>query len=388
MHVYSYGMLKLFFLTQAVIILATISICGVFLTIIPVQDADGQQQQQRQQQLPIDAIFKQVENSTVGIITESNDGSNPEFDGTGFVYDARGDLLYIVTNAHVVEGFDEVEVSFKGGSIHTAQVKGIDPQGDIAVLEIIWDVTSQQEQQPPIPLAIGNSTELQVGEQVIAIGNSFLSDQSFANLLTTGVISKLGVEALLIEDFDTESILNAIVTDAAITEGNSGGPLLNLKGEVIGMNTAADDDTPCCTYAIPSNTIKHIVPTLIETGEYIHPWLGLAPLTLNEDPQSSESISSNIQGVIVSYIDRDGPAHKAGLNGSTINQFDEIELRGDIITAIDGEPVATADEFNAYIDEHKIVGDNVVLSIYRNNGQTLNLGVTLEENPYYLSNNE
>ena len=389
MHVYSYGMPKLFFLTQAVIILATILICGVFLTIIPVQDAYGQQQQQLQQ-LPIDEIFKMVENSVVGIITESNDGSNLEFDGTGFVYDIRGDMLYIVTNAHVVQGFDEVDVSFKDGSIHTGQVKGIDPQGDMAVLEIIYDVTrqQQQQQQPPTPLAIGNSSELEVGEQVIAIGNSFLSDQSFANLLTTGVISKLGVEALLIEDFETESILNAIVTDAAIAEGNSGGPLLNLKGEVIGMNTAADDDTPCCTYAIPSNTIKHIVPTLIETGEYIHPWLGLAPLTLNEDPQSSESIQSNIQGVIVSYIDRDGPAHRAGLNGSTINQFDEIELRGDIITAIDGETITTADEFNAYIDEHKFVGEKVVLSIYRNNGQTLNLGVTLEENPYYLSNNE
>jgi hypothetical protein len=235
-------------------------------------------------------------------------------------------------------------------------------------------------------LAIGNSSELQVGEQVIAIGNPFLSTQSYTNLLTTGVISKLGVEALLIENFETESILNAIVTDAAIAEGNSGGPLLNLRGEVIGMNTAADDDTPCCTYAIPSNTIKHIVPTLIETGEYVHPWLGLAPLTLNVDSQSSESIPSNIQGVIVSYIDRDGPAHKAGIEGSTINQFDEIEIRGDIITAVDGEPVATADEFNAYIDEHKFVGDNVVLSIYRNNGETLNLGVTLEENPYWSNN--
>jgi S1-C subfamily serine protease len=374
-----------FFLTQAVIILATISICGVSLTIIiPVQDADSQQQQQ----LPIDAIFKQVENSTVGIITGGTDGSNLEFDGTGFVYDVRGDMLYIVTNEHVVEGFDEVDVSFIDGSIRSAQVKGIDPQGDIAVLEIIWNVTSQQQQQPPIPLAIGNSSELQVGQQVMAIGNPSLSDQSYDNLLTTGVISKLGVEALLIENFETQSILNAVVTDAAIADGNSGGPLLNLKGEVIGMNTAADEDTPCCTYAIPSNTIKHIVPTLIESGEYIHPWIGLAPLTLNEDPQSSESIPSKIQGVIVSYIDRDGPAHKAGLNGSTINQFDELEIRGDIITAIDGQPVTTADEFNAYIDEHKFVEDNIVLSIYRNNGQTLNLPVTLEENPYYSSNNE
>jgi S1-C subfamily serine protease len=189
-------MQKLFFLTQAVIILATISICGVSLTIIiPVQDADSQQQQQRQQ-LPIDAIFKQVENSTVGIITGGTDGSNLEFDGTGFVYDVRGDMLYIVTNEHVVEGFDEVEVSFIDGSIHSAQVKGIDPQGDIAVLEIIWNVTSQQQQQPPIPLAIGNSSELQVGQQVMAIGNPSLSDQSYDNLLTTGVISKLGVEAL------------------------------------------------------------------------------------------------------------------------------------------------------------------------------------------------
>jgi S1-C subfamily serine protease len=236
-------------------------------------------------------------------------------------------------------------------------------------------------------LVIGNSAELQVGEQVIAIGNPFLSDQSFANLLTTGVISKLGVEAS-VGDVETESsILNAIVTDAATADGSSGGPLLNLKGEVVGMNTAGDDNTPCCTYAIPSNTIKHIVPTLVETGEYIHPWLGLVPITLNVDSQSSESIPSNIQGVIVSYIDRDGPAHKAGIKGSIINQFDETEI-ADIITAIDGEPVATADEFNAYIDEHKSVGDNVVLSIYRNNGQTLNLTATLEGNPYYSSNNE
>jgi S1-C subfamily serine protease len=381
---------KLSFLTQTVVILAIIWICTVFLTImIPVHDAHSQQQQQRQQ-LPINAIFKMAENSTVGMITpsttENNDGPNLEFAGTGFVYDAGGNIPYIVTNAHVVEDFETVEVTFIDGSIHTARVEGIDPQGDIAVLQIIGNITNQQ-QQPPTPLVIGNSSELQVGEQVIAIGNPFLSDQSFANLLTTGVISKLGVEAS-VGDVETESsILNAIVTDAATADGSSGGPLLNLKGEVVGMNTAGDDNTPCCTYAIPSNTIKHIVPTLVETGEYIHPWLGLVPITLNVDSQSSESIPSNIQGVIVSYIDRDGPAHKAGIKGSIINQFDETEI-ADIITAIDGEPVATADEFNAYIDEHKSVGDNVVLSIYRNNGQTLNLTATLEGNPYYSSNNE
>ena len=386
-------MRKLFFLIQAAVSLVIIPICSVSLTLIPVQDAHGQQQLQ---QHPIDEIFKKVENSIVGIITESYDGPNLEYDGTGFVYDAGEDLPYIVTSSHVVEGSDEVGVSFIDGSVYRAEVKGIDRQGDIAVLQIIGNVTSQQQQQPPSPLEIGNSSELQVGEQVIAIGNPSLSDQSFANLLTTGVISKLGVEYLQDDEFGTGSILNAIVTDAAIAEGNSGGPLLNLKGEVIGMNTASEDDTPCCTYAIPSNTIKQIVPILIETEEYIHPWIGLKPVTLNADlqatlnadPQARKLISSDIQGVIVSSIDKGGPAEKAELKGSIINQFGERE-GGDVITAIDGEPITTADEFNAYIDEHKSVGEIVKLSIYRN-GQPLNepVPVTLEQNPAFLSNDK
>jgi S1-C subfamily serine protease len=383
-------MRKLFFLIQAVVLLATISICGIFLTLIPVQDADSQQQQR--QQLPIhetiNEIFKKVENSTVGIITESNDGPNLDFDGTGFVYDVGEEIPYVVTNSHVVEGIDKVDVSFIDGSIYTAEVIGRDRQSDIAVLQIIGNVTSQQQQQPPTSVEIGDSSELQVGEQVIAIGYPFLSDQSFANLLTTGVISKLGVEYLQDDEFGTGSILNAIVTDTAIAEGNSGGPLLNLKGEVIGMNTAADDDTSCCTYAIPSNTIKHIVPILIETGEYIHPWIGFTPLTLNADPKARQSIPSDIQGVIVSSINKGGPVHKANLSGSIINQFGERE-GGDIITAVDGESITTADEFNAYIDEHKSVDEKVELSIYRN-GQHLNkpVRVTLVENPDFPSNDE
>jgi S1-C subfamily serine protease len=376
-------MRKLFFLIQAAVLLVIIPICSVSLVLIPVQDVHSQEQQL--QHNPIDKILKNVENSVVGIITERNDGPNLEFDGTGFVYDAGEDIPYIVTNSHVVEDNERVDVSFIDGSVYRAEVKGIDPQGDIAVLQFIGNVTNQQE-QPPSPLLIGNSSELQVGEQVIAIGNPFLSDQSFANLLTTGVISKLGVEYLQDDEFGTGSILNAIVTDAAIAEGNSGGPLLNLKGEVIGMNTASDDDTPCCTYAIPSNTIKHIVPTLIESGGYNHPWIGLTPVTLNADPQARQSIPSNIQGVIVSSIDRGGPADKAKLKGSIINQFDERE-GGNIIIAIDGEPITTADEFNAYIDEHKSVGDEVDLSIYRN-GKPLNMPVTvtLVKNPDFSSN--
>ncbi len=126
-------MRKLFFLIQTAVLLVIIPICSVSLTLIPVQDAHSQEQQQ---QLPIDEIFKMVENSTVGVITERNDGSTLEFDGSGFVYNAGVDIPYVVTNAHVVEDFERAKVIFIDGSIYTAEVKGIDPQGDIAVLQI------------------------------------------------------------------------------------------------------------------------------------------------------------------------------------------------------------------------------------------------------------
>jgi S1-C subfamily serine protease len=388
---------KLFFLTQAVIILATISICGVSLTIIPVQDAESQQQQQQQQQLSADAIFKMVEKSVVGITTpetiEEEEGddfdSDPIYDGSGFVYAKEdGNIVQIVTNEHVVEDSDTVRVSFSDGSTYTANVLGSDSQGDIAVLEIITNASTTQQQQPHEPLAIGNSSELQIGEPAIAIGYPFLEEQSFSNLLTSGVISEVGIKVRGFEEEDEPPILNAIVTDAAIADGNSGGPLLNIQGQVIGMTTAADEDTPCCTYAIPSNTITHIVPILVENGEYIHPYIGLEPRTLSAGllAESFKDLPNTFKGVVVSKIDRGGPAHKAGINGSITDQFGDPS-GGDIITAIDGEPITTADEFNAYIDEHKFVGEKVELSIYRN-GQTLNKPVTLEQNPTFSSNDE
>lgn len=267
---------KLFFLTQAVIILATISICGVFLTIIiPVQDVDSQQEEQ---QLSADAIFKMVEKSVVGITTpetiEEEEGDDSDshliYDGSGFVYAKEdGNIVQIVTNEHVVEDSDTVRVTFSEGSTYTANVLASDSQEDIAVLEIIMNASTIQ-QQPPEPLAIGNSSELQIGEPTIAIGYPSLSEQSFSNLLTSGVISEIGIDVRGFseeEEEDIPPILNAIVTDAAIADGNSGGPLFNIQGQVIGMTTASEEDTPCCTYAIPSNTITRIVPILVENGE-------------------------------------------------------------------------------------------------------------------------
>jgi S1-C subfamily serine protease len=270
-------MSKLFFLSQAVVLLATISICGVSLTLIPVQEAVSQQEQQ----LSADAIFKMVEKSVVGITTpetieeEEGDDSDSDliYDGSGFVYAKEDEnIVQIVTNEHVVEDSDTVRVTFSDGSTYTANVLGSDFQEDIAVLEIIMNASTTQ-QQPPKPLAIGNSSELQIGEPAIAIGYPFIGEQSFSNLLTSGVISDIGIEVRGFEDEEDEEdedippILNAIVTDAATADGNSGGPLFNIQGQVIGMTTAGDEDSPCCTYAIPSNTITRVVPMLVENGE-------------------------------------------------------------------------------------------------------------------------
>jgi S1-C subfamily serine protease len=255
-----------------------------------------------------------------------------------------------------------------------------------AVLEVITNASNTQQQQPPEPLTIGNSSELQIGEPAIAIGYPFIGEQSFSNLLKSGVISEIGIEVRGFEKGEPP-ILNAIITDAATAGGNSGGPLLNIQGQVIGMTTGGDEDASCCTYAIPSNTITHIVPVLVEKEEYIHPYIGLEPTTLSAGllAESFEDLPNTLKGVVVTEIDRGGPADKAGINGSITDQFGDPSS-GDIITAIDGEPITTADEFNAYIDEHKSVGEKVMLTIYRN-GQILNSPVTLEKTPSYSSNN-
>ena len=317
-------------------------------------------------------VISNISDSVVGIvipsIAEAIPGANPAFDGSGFVYDEEGNISHIVTNEHVVSGFEEepLYVYFQDGRRYTADVIGTDPIADIAVLEIIWNSSKSLQ-----PLTMGNSSNVQVGEEVIAIGNPFISE-SFANLVTKGIISKLRVEAETGDE--SGKILDAIVTDTVIAGGSSGGPLLNNQGQVIGMTTASDD-AQCCTYAVPSNTISRIVPVLLETAEYIHPSIGLIPITLNSDPDVRELVPENIQGVIVDTLKREGPAHKAGLRGSIVDEFGELKF-GDIITTIDGKLINSADEFNTIIDEHS-VGESIVLTLYRN-GTLQNVIATLE----------
>jgi S1-C subfamily serine protease len=331
--------------------------------------------------LSLNSIFKQVENSVVQItrkvppisILPTPEPENATALGSGFVYDNKG---RIITNNHVVGDAKIVDITLVDGNRYTANVTGTDIFSDIAVLEIVENLT---QRSPPLnPLIIGNSSELEVGEQVIAIGNPF----GLAGTMTTGIISN--AERLLPIGGLGFSIPNAIQTDALINPGNSGGPLLNMNGQVIGMNTATFiSDTSGFSgigLAIPSNAITRIVPALIEKGNYTHPWLGLTAATLTSDlAESVKGLETNFKGVLVDSIVKNGPADKVGVNGSITDQYGE-KHGGDIITAVDGHNVIQIEDFISYLEEQKKVGDKITLTIYRN-GQFLDLEMTLQERP-------
>jgi S1-C subfamily serine protease len=375
---------------------------------------------------PLKAIFKQVEDSIVQIthISPSNNVSNPLAEnitlGSGFFYDKQGN---IVTSYRVIGNDKIVDVTFVDGSRYTAKVIGADIYSDIAVLQIMQNNNTRQQQQqqqlpllPPFkPLVIGNSSQLEVGDPVVAIGNPFgLSDS-----MITGVVSKIG--SVMPDPVLGFAMPNIILTDIPINPGNSGAPLLNMQGEVVGINSGTDlvgtflpdpvlgfakphviqtdipIDSPSSTssfpglgFAIPSSTIARIVPSLIEKGTYMHPYLGLIRLTLTPDLArtvdgsgiSGNRLLSNFKGIYVDTITKNGPADKAGVHGSTTDQY-SLKHGGDIILAIDGHKVTKIDDLTSYIDLHKSVGSNVILSVYRD-GHTLNLKTTLTSRPSSL----
>ncbi len=325
------------------------------------------------------AIFKQVENSVVQITSKVStvnenviiNGSPLESQstrlGSGFVYDKTG---HIITNNHVVSGAKTVDVRFVDGNIYSANVIGTDPFNDIAVLQIIDDYSD--EQLNPLPLA--DSSLLDVGQQVIAIGNPF----GLSDTMTTGIISQMG--RLLPNQGSGYSISNVIQTDAAINPGNSGGPLLNMDGQVIGINTAIQSTTGEFSgigFAVPSNTVKRILPSLIEKGTYAHPWLGVSGTSLVPDIAQKLGLAKNYKGVFVTTVVKDGPAAIAGVQEASYNINREIKS-GDVIIALDGHNVRDIDDLILYLSENKNVGDKVVLQINRN-GNILELTAVLQE---------
>jgi S1-C subfamily serine protease len=326
-------------------------------------------------------IFKRVENSVVQItskVSEKNqyiiiNGDPLEREssrlGSGFVYDMEG---RIITNHHVVADAKEVDVRFIDGNIYSAKVIGSDPFNDIAVLQISDDFSDESL----FPLLLGDSSKLEVGEPVIAVGNPY----GLSDTMTSGIISQKG--RLLPNQASGFSISNVIQTDAAINPGNSGGPLLNMDGEVIGINTAIQSVTGEFSgigFAVPSNTVKKAVPELIKNGKYSHPWLGIVGTNMVPDISKNLGLPKNYKGILVSRIIKDGPAEKAGILEATFNANGEVKS-GDIITAIDDRTVNGMDELVLYISENKKVGDKIQVTINRDN-EMMDMSITLEERP-------
>lgn len=338
-------------------------------------------------EISLPEIFKKTENSVVQI-TSTRPGSNevvifngreiPQNNvalGSGFVYDKDG---RIITNYHVVSDVEEVDVRFVDGDTYTAKVIGKDPYSDIGILQI---TDSEFFKKGVAPLKIANSSQVQVGEQIIAIGNPF----GLSGTLTTGVISQIG--RLLPNDVTGYSIANTIQTDAAINPGNSGGPLLNMNGEVVGMNTAIFSNTGVYSgvgFAIPSNMLLKEIPVLMEKGSYVHPWLGFTAKDLSPEIAESLGLARNYKGAAVVSVVDNSPADKAGIRGEIIREDfgsgAQIVRSGDIVTNIDGQPVKSMDDVISHLEENKKVGDKVILTINRE-GKNVDVTVTLEERP-------
>jgi putative serine protease PepD len=261
--------------------------------------------------------------------------------GSGFVYDSAG---HIVTNEHVVDGASSASVRLSNGKTYKATVVGTDPSTDLAVLKI--DAPSSELH----PLSLGDSSTVQVGQGVVAIGSPFGLEES----VTAGIVSALHREMTAPNNF---TITDSIQTDAAINHGNSGGPLLDLNGDVIGVTSQIESDSgdnAGVGFAIPSNTVKSVVSQLISSGSVKHAYLGVA-------------IANGSGGVKVTQVRSGTPADRAGLQG------------GDVITAIDGQKVANATQLSSAIDAKK-PGDTVQLG-YTRNGQSKTVGATLTERP-------
>jgi S1-C subfamily serine protease len=355
--------------TLAILIVVTTSV------LIPLhQTVMAQLTSSTQPAYPPDTIFNMVDNSVVQIATRNPNlqTQNATELGSGFIYDKQG---HIITNNHVVDGAKLVDVTFVDGSRYVATTIGRDAYSDIAVLQIVGNLTHS-----PKPLIIANSSKLKIGEHVFAIGHPFGSE----NTMTAGIIGQtrymLSIPQLGVFTPDV------IQTDAAINPGNSGGPLVNTKGEVIALiigriiSIGAAGPYPGLTVAASSDTITRIVSPLIRTGTYTHPYLGLAGITLTSNlAESINGLARNFKGILINSIVKDGPADMAGIQGSTVDKYAKTHW-GDIITAIDGHQLIRIEDLISYIEEHKSVGNNLTLTVYRE-GQMFNLTTTLSARP-------
>jgi len=297
--------------------------------------------------------------------------------GSGFVWDTKGN---IVTNNHVVDGATKIEVTFSDGTTVPATIVGQDLYSDLAVIKVSVDASKLS------PVSMADSTQVKVGEIAIAIGNPY----GFEGSMTVGTVSGIGRDIPTRTTDQTTgasySIPEVIQTDAAINPGNSGGVLVNDQGQVIGVTYSLESSSGSNSgigFAIPAEIVSKVVPSLISTGSYQHPYLGLSGTDLTPDIAQAMNLSSDTRGALIETVTTGGPAAKAGLQGSnttvTINGTQGL-VGGDVITAIDGQTINSMSDVITYLSMHAQVGQTISLTILRN-GQTQTVQVTLGSRP-------
>ncbi len=318
-------------------------------------------------------LYRRVNPSVVNIITYIIDQgiSSLSGQGSGFLYDTDG---HIVTNSHVIHGADSIEVIFSDGFSVGAQVVGEDLHSDLAVLKV--------EQLPDdlTPLPLANMDQIAVGQTAVALGNPF----GLGGTLTRGIISAMGRSIPALTPF---TIPQAIQTDAPINPGNSGGPLMNLAGEVIGVNAQIETDGESRSnsgvgFAIPVSIISRVIPKLISDGLYEWGWLGVMGGNLNSTLREAMELSVE-KGAYISQVVTDGPADRAGLRGSNrevIVDNRRLEIGGDVIVGIDGIDVGSFEDILIYLTLNTIPGQDIVLTIIRDGG-VQDITLTLQPRP-------
>jgi serine protease Do len=296
--------------------------------------------------------------------------------GSGFVYDSNG---HIISNNHVVGSAEEITVIFADGTEVDAELVGTDPDSDLAVIKV------DPSEVALVTVPMGDSDELRVGQFVVAIGNPF----GLSGSMTSGIVSGLGRNLpadATAPNGRVFSIPGIIQTDTAINPGNSGGPLLNLDGEVVGVNTAIATNVGTFSgvgYVVPVETVQKVVPQIIENGSVQNPWLGISGRELSKDLAEAMNLDSNQRGILIAEIVEDGPAAKTDLRGSnsevTIDGFPAL-VGGDVIIGIDDLPIEKFDDLLSYIVQDAEVGQTVTLTVLRDGAET-QVAVTLEARP-------
>jgi len=297
--------------------------------------------------------------------------------GSGFVWNQDG---YIVTNNHVVSGASKIEVKFADGTTLSAKLVGADPDSDLAVVQV------DNPGFALTPITVSDSSQVKVGQVAVAIGNPF----GLENTMTVGIVSALGRSLPASEGSSvngaTYTIPDIIQTDAPINPGNSGGPLVNDQGALIGVNSAIESQGGTNSgigFAIPSTIVSRVVPELIQNGKYDHPYIGISGTSLTPDLATAMKLDATQRGALVEEVVPNSPADKANLRGSsqqTTIDGQNVNVGGDVITAIDGSAVKSMDDIIAYLADHTNVGQKVTLTLLRD-GKSQSVDITLEARP-------